>query len=182
MKEAFNYLEVLSKSYVDGTGPDLDDMDDAQSSPSAPEALESYALSVPLNTVQHMFNGEAVSKGLQLRVVGSSLITTAPPIVLMRILTNLVSNGLKYTTQGAVLLGVRRSGPSIWVCDTGPGMSPKEIEHFKQAYHKGQASEGHGLGLSVCFELARTNDLTLTIRSVPGRGTVFVLSMASHRP
>ena len=178
LKDAFTYLENLSKSYVDGSEPDTDESDEDE----APFQAEEYALSVPLNTVHHMFNGEAVSKGLRLRVVESTLTTTAPPMVLMRILTNLVSNGLKYTTQGRVLLGVRRSGPEIWICDTGGGMNAEEIERFKQAYKKGTSSDGHGLGLSVCFELAAANNMALEVRSKPGEGTIFTLSLAEHNP
>ena len=182
LRDAFTYLETLSKGYVDDTVPDRDDPNSAPLADLADAEAETYALSVPLNTIHQMFNGEAVSKGLRLRVVETSLQSTAPPMVLMRILTNLVSNGLKYTNQGGVLIGVRRTDPAIWVCDTGPGMTDAEIATFKDAYSKGDKSTGHGLGLSVCFELSASNNLPLSVTSVPGKGTIFKLSLAHHLP
>jgi len=131
-----------------------------------------------LGTVHQMFNEEAVSKGLKLRIVDSSLQVCTPPIVLMRILGNLVSNAVKYTEQGAVLLGVRRTdAPRVCVLDTGPGLTDDEIAQFRQAYVKGKASDGHGLGLSVCYELSEKNGLRLDVRSRKGRGTAFTLTL-----
>lgn len=182
LREAFTYLETLSKSYVDGTVPENTEKPLEKADTTPETETEVYALSVPLHTVQQMFNGEAVSKGLSLRVADTSLQTTAPPIVLMRILTNLVSNALKYTDKGGVLIGVRRDGPTIWICDTGRGMTSQELARFQQAYAKGKTSTGHGLGLSVCFDLAAANDMPLDITSTVGRGTVFSLSLAAHGP
>lgn len=178
LKEAFDYLEGLANGYVDSTMPSADqDLISADD-----ETAESYALHVPLATVAQMFEGEALSKGVALRVVASSVETTAPPLVLMRILTNLVSNAIKYTETGGVVVGVRRAGgPAIFVCDSGPGLDPDEIERFRKPYEKGTASGGHGLGLSVCFELAERNDMRLTVTSVKGQGTCFALSMAQHQ-
>lgn len=171
LAEAFLYLENLSKSYVDGTVP----------AKEAPEA-EAYALAVPLRTIEQMFAAEAAAKGLRLNCVEPSAETTAPPLPLMRILTNLVSNAIKYSSHGGVVVGLRRAGPTLWVCDTGAGMSAEEIEAFKTAYHKGANSGGHGLGLSVCTELAAANNMPLTVSSVVGRGTVFRLSLANYCP
>jgi signal transduction histidine kinase len=187
LSESFGYLETLSKSYVDTTVPDdeiadLDAPDATDAAEPDPAEAETYSLSVPLNTVHQMFHGEAVSKGIALRVVDSSVETQALPIVLMRILTNLVSNAVKYTETGRVLIGLRRAGPEIWVCDTGRGMSAAELETFQGAYQKGATSTGHGLGLSFCFELAAANDIGLSVASVEGQGTVFRVSLGQHQP
>lgn len=143
-------------------------------------ATEAYSLSVPLQAVQQMFKEEAVSKGLFLRIVDTSAETTAPPVVLMRILTNLVSNAVKNTETGGVVIGLRRSTQSICVYNSGVGMSADELGVFQQAYTKGETSAGHGLGLSVCFELVEKNAMPLTVRSQTGRGTAFSVSLASH--
>ncbi len=182
LNESFRYLETLSRDFVDGTVEPDDQSDAAQEAGDREEAPEVYSVAVPLGTVQQMFSDEAAAKGLSLRVVETSVQTTAPPIALMRILSNLVSNAVKYTDQGGVLVGLRREGPQIWVCDTGQGMTDAELETFQQAYSKGDQSTGHGLGLSVCFELAREHDMTLVVTSAPGQGTVFALSLAQHVP
>ena len=97
----------------------------------------------------------------------------------MRIVSNLVSNGVKYTDRGRVLLGARRRPDAldIMVCDTGRGMTAAEIEDFRAEWRKGAASGGSGLGLAICHDLAARHGLGLTVRSDPGRGTVFTLSV-----
>jgi signal transduction histidine kinase len=84
---------------------------------------------------------------------------------------------VKYTTEGTVLAGVRRrlDGASIDVLDTGAGMTAEELESFQQAWSQGETSSGHGLGLSICYELAAQHGLDLTVASSPGMGTVFSL-------
>lgn len=184
LQNAFLYLEDLSKSYVDRAAQTdaLDDLnrDDLNKQDSQEPNAETYSLSVPLQTVQQMFKEEAVSKGLYLRVVNTTLQTTAPPIVLMRILTNLVSNAVKNTQSGGVVIGLHRATNSICVCDSGVGMDTDALTNFQKAYVKGAASKGHGLGLSVCFELAQKNAMPLTVCSQVGRGTVFSVSLANH--
>ncbi|MGX9356536.1 ATP-binding protein [Roseobacteraceae bacterium S113] len=169
LNEAFDYLSSLAAGYVDETVPiDAEQEDDAP--------LEQYAVAIPLSTVQQMFEGEATSKGLELRIVPTRDEVQVPPLVLMRILTNLVSNAIKYTDQGRVVVGLRQGGGRrLCVWDTGPGMSEQDVEKFQSAYSKGEKSTGHGLGLSVCFELARANNMRLEVHSVLGRGTCFSL-------
>jgi len=177
MAEAFDYMEKLSGDYLADAAEDDDET--AAAPPPAPEEVEPYPLSLIVETVWQMFHDEAVSKGLRLRHVPSEHMTDVPPMALMRIVSNLVSNAVKYTRDGGVLVGPRRRGGrmEIWVCDTGPGMSAEEIALFRQEGRKGGASQGHGLGLAVCFGLAESHGLTLTPHSEPGRGTVFRLQL-----
>ncbi|VAV93948.1 hypothetical protein MNBD_ALPHA04-115, partial [hydrothermal vent metagenome] len=99
--------------------------------------------------------------------------STVPPLALMRIISNLVSNAIKYTDSGKVLLGARRRGNGfvIEIWDSGRGMSEEEIVRFQSAYQKGDVSEGEGLGLAICYDLARQHGLRLEVASNPGRGT-----------
>ncbi|MEM7303478.1 MAG: ATP-binding protein [Pseudomonadota bacterium] len=187
LNEAFDYMEALSGQYLAETTPESkasDGQDElvvkSASEPATPErADEAYSLSVVLGTVEQMFFEEAISKGLKLLLVDCSLETDLPPIILMRILTNLVSNAVKYTKQGRVMLGVRRAGNAaiIHVFDTGPGMSETQFQRLRQEHQKGDQSSGHGLGLAVCFELARQNDLDLDYCSIEGKGSLFRLTI-----
>jgi signal transduction histidine kinase len=176
LSEAFDYMHDLALGQLEDSRPD--DPPDTASPPPPPETdTEPYALSLILNTVAQMFREEAVSKGLRLRVVASSLPVNVPPLILMRIVSNLVSNAVKYTTEGTVLAGVRRrlDGASIDVLDTGAGMTAEELESFQQAWSQGETSSGHGRGLSICYELAAQHGLDRTVASSPGMGTVFSL-------
>jgi two-component system, sensor histidine kinase LadS len=94
---------------------------------------------------------------------------------LMRVVANLVSNAIKYTREGRILIGLRRSGSGhrIEVHDTGPGLSGAA---FEQALVRNQrlerdrsAAEGSGLGLAVVKEIAEANDWAIT--SCVGRRT-----------
>lgn len=174
LAEAFDYMETLTGDYLDQTTGEAD-----PPAPSQEHETEAYPLSMILQTVWQMFHEEAISKGLRLRACDSSLTVTVPAIVLMRIVSNLASNAVKYTESGGVLMGVRRraTGPEIWVCDTGAGLSINEINEFRQEGRKGAQSKGHGLGLAVCFGLAQDHGLDLTVSSQPGQGTVFRLSL-----
>ena len=177
LHEAFDYMEALSSDYLKDTGPDTADRQE-EPVPSA-DAAEVYELAIILGTVQQLFHEEALSKGLPLRMVTSTLAVAVPPMALMRIVSNLVSNAVKYTLEGRVLIGVcRRAGRAVlMVLDTGPGMDENEIRRFREAYEKGTESSGHGLGLAVCFQLAAEHQLDLAVISKKGSGTAFALTI-----
>lgn len=123
-----------------------------------------------------MFSAEAQEKGLALRIVPSTAIISAEPLSLMRMVSNIVSNAIKYTDTGRVLMGCRRKADmlSIEVHDTGPGLSETEIAHVLQPYARmAHDSGGTGLGLSVVSQLAETQNLGFHISSQPTRGSIF---------
>lgn len=183
MHEAFDYMEQLSVDYLKQTTPEKEPADSTGSQVSFNEDTgqgrqeEAYELALVLGAIHQMFNEEAISKGLTLHMVGSSLKTQVPALVIMRIVSNLVSNAVKHTLTGRVLFGVRRQDRNavIQVWDTGPGMSKQQQMTFRQAYVKSAESGGHGLGLAVCFELSEQYGLDLTAVSQPGKGTRFDL-------
>lgn len=191
LKEAFDYIEALSNDYLRQTTPgevsepsgddpeDVADTEDGSGDPATESEAEIYELSLVLDTVYQMFREEAVSKGIELRRVLSSKSVSVPPLIIMRIVSNLVSNAVKYTDEGKVLFGVLSRGDELKLCvlDTGAGMSAEEIGDFAEAYRKGAQSDGHGLGLSVCYELARENGMELSCASERGEGTVFILTI-----
>ncbi|MEO0980407.1 MAG: ATP-binding protein [Pseudomonadota bacterium] len=188
LKEAFDYIEALSNDYLRQTTPGESSAGPSQATIDTPEAsddpasepeAEIYELSLVLDTVYQMFREEAVSKGIELRRVLSSKRVSIPPLIVMRIVSNLVSNAVKYTDEGKVLFGVVSRGDQLRLCvlDTGAGMSAEEIADFAGAYRKGAQSEGHGLGLSVCYELAQDNGMQLSCASKRNEGTVFMLAI-----
>ncbi|WP_422342649.1 sensor histidine kinase [Parasphingorhabdus sp.] len=173
IREALDYLEALSGDYLLESRP----------LPAEPEAAdEPYPLSMIFETVGQMFREEAISKGLQLRIVKSSIKTKIPPLVLMRMVSNLASNAVNYTDKGKILIGARRrpNGFTIDVLDTGLGMSADEITYFQSAYEKSGKSKGEGLGLAICQDLAKKNALHMEVRSKPGRGTCISISTTTN--
>ncbi|MDN2583876.1 sensor histidine kinase [Aquibium sp. ELW1220] len=121
-----------------------------------------------LRGIADMFAPEAQAKGLELRLVLAAPDAGVASYPLMRIAANLVSNAIKYTRQGRVVIGLRRHGTGhrVEIHDTGPGLSGTV---FEEALHRGHrlerdrsAAEGSGLGLAVVRETAAANGWRVT--------------------
>jgi signal transduction histidine kinase len=160
-----------------------------ESRPSSPghaplrDELQPLSLSQLLNNIVTMFEDEAASKGLTLRAAPTSLVVLLEPVVLMRILTNLVANAVKHTESGRVLIGARRSDEqvSVEIYDTGGGIGPEQIKEIFEPYSLGADSRGEGLGLAVVRDLAEANGLSINVRSQLGRGSCFIISGLSRQ-
>ncbi len=125
----------------------------------------------------------AERKGLDLRIVPTSLAVNSDRRLLHRILQNLLSNAIRYTPAGKILMGARRAGAqvAIEVHDTGSGIPLekqalvfKEFQRFAAAPN---AEQGLGLGLSIVDRIARALDHAVAFRSIPGRGTLFAVRL-----
>ncbi|HXT82486.1 MAG TPA: hybrid sensor histidine kinase/response regulator [Acetobacteraceae bacterium] len=125
----------------------------------------------------------AERKGLELRIVSTSLVVNSDRLLLRRVLQNLVSNAIRYTPVGKVLMGARRQGTQVLieVRDTGSGIPTdkqdlvfKEFQRFAVAPG---AEQGLGLGLSIVDRIARVLDHPVRFRSVPGEGTAFTVRL-----
>jgi signal transduction histidine kinase len=133
---------------------------------------------------------QARSKGLAIRFARSSshLEIKSDPNRLEQILVNLLSNAVKYTDRGWVELDCRivNGDVEFQVSDTGPGMSPNEINHAFEPFQRGSAGIGrkdsHGLGLAICEKLTQRLGGTLRVESEPGKGTRFVLRLPVEIP
>jgi len=126
----------------------------------------------------------ALKLGLRIRFVHTSAVVRSDPALLERILRNLVSNALRYTARGRVLVGCRRRRDrmAIQVLDTGPGISATDQTRIFEAFTRLDTSAEHGeqalgLGLAIVDGLARALEHPLTMRSVLGRGTCFELEV-----
>ncbi|MDP2073212.1 ATP-binding protein [Hydrogenophaga sp.] len=135
-----------------------------------------------LEELDQDFHQLATEKGLRLHVASSRLWVDTDPTVLRRILVNLVSNAVRYTSRGRVLIGCRLRGPEVefQVWDSGIGIPPEQREAiFEEFFQIGQTqaagheSHGLGLGLSIVKRSALLLGAPLDLRSTPGRGSMF---------
>ena len=126
----------------------------------------------------------AEQAGIGIRIAPTSLVVEADPDFLKSILRNFISNARRYTREGAVLVGARRRGnmARIEVWDTGPGIPadslPLVFEEFRRFEDTDNTGiRGAGLGLPVSKRLADLMEADINIRSVPGRGSVFSVTV-----
>ena len=121
---------------------------------------------------------EAERRRLALRCVASRAVIAGDPALVRRILRHLLDNAMKFTPRGKILLGARRRGSMLRliVGDTGIGVPPDQHDFIFTKHGQldaGREAGGLGLGLAIVARLAALAGLTLGMRSVPGRGSLF---------
>jgi signal transduction histidine kinase/DNA-binding NarL/FixJ family response regulator len=151
----------------------------------APE-LTTFPVAHLLKQLETTFAPAAREKGLRLRFVPTAAWVRSDFILLQRILLNLVSNAIRYTARGGVLVGCRRRGPQlrIEVWDSGIGIPEDQRENiFREFYQvvdperSRRGRPGLGLGLAIVDRLCRLLDHRLELTSTPGRGSRFAVSL-----
>jgi CheY-like chemotaxis protein len=143
-----------------------------------------FALQPLFERLEQAFSVAAQAKGLRLRVRSTRLRVATDPVLLERIVLNLAANAVRYTHEGGIVIGARKRGARVRidVWDTGIGIASDEQAHiFEEFYRIGGAadegSQGLGLGLAIVDRLARLLDLSVRVRSVAGRGSVFAVEV-----
>ena len=133
-----------------------------------------------LMDLKHQFAPLAHEKGLQLRLYtcSANIGALSDPVLLKRLIGNLISNALKNTGRGGVLLALRQSQGRwrVEVWDTGVGIEASyQRTIFKEFYRvpRTGTEEGFGLGLAIAQRFAQLLNHSLHMRSKPGRGSVF---------
>lgn len=142
-----------------------------------------------LARLKNEFLPQAAAKGLMFSVVRSSLVISSDYVLLERILGNLLSNALRYTTCGRVLIGCRRRGQHVCVevWDTGPGIpAERRQDIFHEFVQLGNPerdrSKGLGLGLAIVERTARLLNHEIRMDSRVGRGSRFVIVIPAADP
>lgn len=129
----------------------------------------------------------AEAGGLRLSFVPTSAVVDSDPTFLRRIAQNLISNAIKYTETGGVVVGVRRRRGRVWleVHDSGPGIGKADrsriFDEFQRAVPDG-GPQGMGLGLSIVRRACTKLGHPIEVDSTPGRGTVFRVGLNAVDP
>lgn len=149
-------------------------------------ALEPDITRFPINDMLRNlatdFSAIAADRGLDLTLVNSSAWVRSDAKLLRRVIQNLLSNAIRYTPTGRILLGCRRLKGflRIEVWDTGPGIPEDQLAHifeeFKRLQH-GQESKGLGLGLAIVDRICGMLDHPVNVHSIQGRGSVFTITV-----
>jgi len=150
-------------------------------------SITSFKMADLMRSLEIEFVPIARAKGLTLTFVPCSLPVESDRLLLRRLLQNLISNAIKYTPQGRVLVGCRRHGQSLQVCvyDTGVGIPVlKRGEIFKEFHRLEQGARiarGLGLGLSIVERLARVLHHGIALDSNPGGGSMFSVTVPTAK-
>jgi Na+/proline symporter/signal transduction histidine kinase len=150
-------------------------------------AITSFKMSDLMRSLEIEFAPIARAKGLKLSFVPCSLPVESDRLLLRRLLQNLISNAIKYTPRGRVLVGCRRHGQSlqIRVYDTGVGIPVvKRGEIFKEFHRLEQGARiarGLGLGLSIVERLARVLNHGIALDSNRHGGSVFSVTVPTAK-
>lgn len=143
-----------------------------------------FALSELIDNLAAEYAQVARSEGLELHFVGCSAVVRSDIQLLARILRNLLSNAIRYTRSGRVVLGCRRlrGGLRIEVWDSGIGIAEEHLEEMFQEFRRGDVQRpdqdrGLGLGLAIVEKIAGILGHRIRVRSWLGKGSVFAVEV-----
>ncbi|MHC1550083.1 hybrid sensor histidine kinase/response regulator [Phyllobacterium sp. K27] len=142
-----------------------------------------FRLDPLLQQIARDFAPAAREKGLDLRVVQTSAIVATDRNLLRRLIQNLISNAIKYSRSGKILVGIRKRGQSaqLSVCDTGIGIAPSKLDYifheFARLSEGMKESDGLGLGLSIVERIGKILDLDINVHSAVGKGSIFSVTL-----
>ena len=150
-------------------------------------SITSFKIGDLMRSLEIEFAPSARAKGLELTFVSCSLPVESDRALLRRLLQNFISNAIKYTPHGRVLVGCRRDGQTLKICvyDTGVGIPiVKRGEIFKEFHRLEQGARiarGLGLGLSIVERLARVLNHRIAINANSGGGSVFSVTVPTAK-
>jgi Na+/proline symporter/signal transduction histidine kinase len=149
--------------------------------------ISEFNLDDLLQPLVHEFAVICQQKNLQLHYVPTRLGVISDKKLLRRIVQNLLSNAVRYTDSGGVLLGVRRTANNtidICVVDTGPGIPKHQQADIFNEFHQldnATQNQGLGLGLTIVERISHLLNHKVTLQSALGKGTCFRLNIARSK-
>lgn len=150
--------------------------------------IASFDVSELLGNLAAEYRQVAASEGLALDFVPCGAQVRSDIQLLARILRNLLTNAIRYTPSGRVLLGCRRRRHSLWieVWDTGVGIAADKLGEIFQEFKRGDVQRFHqdrglGLGLAIVEKIARMLGHRIHVESVPGKGSRFAIEVPLAR-
>lgn len=146
--------------------------------------IEDFSIASLLRDMDVRFRSQAENAGLELRIVPSDAVIRSDPVLLSLIVSNFLSNAVRYTEKGRLLLGCRRHGNAlrIEVWDTGPGIDSKHLHSIFEEFHQLETvsrdrDKGLGLGLAIVKAQASLLQHEVRVATNPGRGSTFSIEV-----
>jgi two-component system CheB/CheR fusion protein len=146
--------------------------------------IADFQINDVLERIQAEYTNQADRKGLTFRRVSCSVVIRSDPVLLKRIVQNLISNAVKHTDVGKILIGCRRRGENlrIEIWDTGVGIPQDQLKLIFNEFYQldnpaRELAKGLGLGLSIVEQLARLLGHDLDVQSKAGKGSMFAVQV-----
>lgn len=145
--------------------------------------MEDFPMQRLIDRLSAEFGRQAQHKGLEFGASGCDATVRSDPNLLAEIIQNLVGNAVRYTDKGSVQLECDEANGSchVRVVDTGIGIEADQIEEIFREFHqvkaRGATKEGFGLGLAIVRRLADLLDHQVSVKSDPGTGSEFLVSI-----
>jgi CheY-like chemotaxis protein len=145
--------------------------------------VHGFAVNDVLANLNAEFSALAKQQGIEFSMMPSQLLVKSDPKLLRRVVQNFLTNAFRYSPKGKVLLGVRRVGGKarIDVWDNGMGIDEDKQQEIFEEFNRGsqvRSDQGLGLGLAISKGIAHVLGHQITMRSWPGKGSVFSISLA----
>jgi PAS domain S-box-containing protein len=147
--------------------------------------LREISLRQVLRSLGKNFSIQAESRGLRFSLLPLDAYVETDPAILELTLSNLITNALKFTSEGGILVGCRRRGGKVLieVYDTGSGVPPERLANIFDEFEHDMfsargANDGMGLGLSLVRRYCELMNYELKVRSIVGKGTRFSISIS----
>jgi CheY-like chemotaxis protein/anti-sigma regulatory factor (Ser/Thr protein kinase) len=188
--------DSTARKSIAGIGHSLETMTDMLASLLDINQLETGNLrpsksDFPLNDIfdalANDFRETATEKGLQWRLVRAGIVLHSDKRMLREMIRNLLSNAVRYTDRGSILVGCRRAGDKVRVevWDTGVGIMGEQMPRIFEEYYRGPPQYGQtvgfGIGLAIVQRLANILGHQVAVRSTPGKGSVFSVEVPLGR-
>lgn len=141
--------------------------------------IEDFSIQRLIDRLSSEFSRQAMQKKLKFHAENCKAVVRSDPNMLGEIIQNFVSNAIRYTDSGSVLLRCHENDGSleIGITDTGIGIEPDQIEQIFEEFHQikkpGQDKEGFGLGLAIAKRMAELLKHEIAVESEPGKGSKF---------
>ena len=168
MHDAFDYLETLARNSLSQPAS----LKDVTAS-----GVEDFSLKTVTDVAYAMFKEDAAASDIELRYSPNDTMVQSEPVALMRILNNALANALKHADASVIEIRTEESDLAIQliISDDGRGMTEEQATKALELRSKGEASDGHGLGLTLISEECDRLGLLFAIQSHTGQGTTIFI-------